>query len=138
MISQSILLESLRGEALKTTTYSLKTVPTKAAIKTLYELWTCQKPSLKHFHIWGYPTEVRPYRLNDDKLDSRTTSFYFVGYSERSRGYKFYDPTVKNVFKMGTVTILEDVEFRGRNKVRDIVFEDDESFSTPSITLDHV
>ena len=39
---------------------------------------------------------------------------------------------------MGTTTFFEDIEFGGRNKVRDIVFEDEESFSTHSITLDYV
>ena len=39
---------------------------------------------------------------------------------------------------MRIATIFEDVEFRGRNKVIDIVFEDEESFSTSSITLDYV
>jgi len=31
--------------------YILNRVPTKAATKILYELWTGRKPSLKHFHI---------------------------------------------------------------------------------------
>ena len=39
---------------------------------------------------------------------------------------------------MGTATFFEDIEFGGRNKVRDIVFEDEESFMTRTITLDYV
>ena len=50
MINQSTLPESLKGEALKIVAYILNRVPTKAAIKTPYELWTCRKPSLKHLH----------------------------------------------------------------------------------------
>ena len=38
---------------------------------------------------------------------------------------------------METTTIFEDVKFGGRNKVRDIVIEYEESFST-SFTLDYV
>ena len=53
MISQSTLPESLWGKALKTIAYILNKVPTKAAIKTPYELLTCQKPSLKHFFTFG-------------------------------------------------------------------------------------
>ena len=96
-------------------------VSNKAVAKTPYELWTGRKPSLKHFHIWGCPAEARPYRPHENKLDSKTVSSYFIGYSERSRGYKFYDPTVRNIFETGTATFFEDVEFGGRNKVRDIV-----------------
>ena len=137
MISHSSLPESLWGEALKTAAYILNRVPTKAAAKTPYELWTGRKPSLKHFHIWGCPAEARPYRPHEKKLDSKTISSYFIGYSERSRGYKFYDPTLRSIFETGTATFFEDVEFGGRNKVRDIVFEE-ESVSIPTIAFDNV
>jgi len=96
MICHSNLLESLWGEALKTAAYILNRVPTKAAAKTPYELWVGRKPSLKHFHVWGCPAEARPYKPNERKLDSRTVNSYFIGYYERSRGYKFYDPKLKN------------------------------------------
>ncbi|KAG8489197.1 hypothetical protein CXB51_017253 [Gossypium anomalum] len=117
MIAHSTLRESLWGEALKTAAYILNRVPNKAVAKTPCELWTGQKPSLKHFHIWGCPAEVRPYRPHEKKLGSKTIRSYFIGYSERSRGYKFYDPIIKNIFETGTATFFEDVEFRGRNKV---------------------
>ncbi|RVW88555.1 Retrovirus-related Pol polyprotein from transposon TNT 1-94 [Vitis vinifera] len=97
MISHSTLPEKLWGEALKTAAYILNRVPTKAAAKTPYELWTGRKPSLKHFHIWGCPAE--PYKPHEKKLDSKTT---------------------------GTATFFEDVELRGRNQSRNIVFEEEE------------
>src|SRR3954465_11518152 len=130
MISHSTLTESLWGEALKTAAYILNRVPTKAAAKTPYELWTGKRPSLNHFHIWGCPAEARPYRPNEKKLDPRTVSSYFIGYSERSRGYKFYDPKLKTIFETGTATFFEDIEFGGRNKVKDFDFEE-ESISIP-------
>jgi len=83
MISHTSLPESLWGEALKTAAYILNRVPTKATHKTPYELWTGRKPSLKHFRVWGCPAEARPYKPNEKKLDERTVSCYFFGYSER-------------------------------------------------------
>ena len=94
-------------------TYILNKVHTKAAIKTPYEVWIDRKLSLKHFHIWGCLVEARPYRPNEDKFDSRTIICYFIGYHERSRGYKFYDPIVKIVFEYGIATFFDDVEFGG-------------------------
>ena len=79
-----------------------------------------------------------PYRPNEDKLYSQTISCYFIGYSKRSWGYKFYDHIIKTIFEMRTTTFFENIEFHRRNKVRDIVFEEEECFSTPSITLDYV
>ena len=86
--------------------------------KTPYELWTGRKPSLKHLNIWGCPTEARPYRPNERKLNSRTISCYFVEYFERSRGYKFYDPTTRSIFKTGNAWFFEDVEYAGKKGLR--------------------
>ena len=130
IIYQSNLPESLLGEALKIAAYILNRVPTKAAAKTPYELWVGKKPSLKHFHVWGCPVEARPYKPNERKLDSRTVSNYFIGYSERSKGYKFYDPKLKTIFETGTATFFEDIEFGEKNKIRDFVLEE-ESVTIP-------
>ena len=63
MISHSSLPESLWGEVVKTAVYVLNKVPSKAVAKTPYELWTSKKPSIRHLHVWGYPTEARPYKI---------------------------------------------------------------------------
>ena len=58
-------------------------------------------------------------------MDSRTVSFYFIGYFERSKGYKFYDPTTKSIFETGNARFFEDVEFDGGDKDRDFAFEEE-------------
>ena len=52
-------------------------------------------------------------------------SCYFIGYSERSRGYKFYDPTTKSIFETGNARFFEDVEFDRGDKDRDFAFEEE-------------
>ena len=52
-------------------------------------------------------------------MDSRTVNCYFIGYSERSRGYKFYNPTTKSIFESGNARFFEDVEFAGGDTARD-------------------
>ena len=59
---------------LKSATYLLNRVPSKAVPKPPYELWTGRKPSLRHIHIWGCPAEVRVYNPHEKKLDARTIS----------------------------------------------------------------
>jgi len=117
MISHSFLAESLWGEALKTTVYIHNRVPSKEANKIPYELWTGKRPSIKHLHIWGCPVEARPYRPYERKLDSRTISCYFVGYAKCSRGYKFYNPTLRSFFEMENARFLEEVEFGKEEKI---------------------
>ena len=125
MITYSTLLESLWGKALKTLACLLNRVPTKATEKCPYELWTGKKPSLKHLNIRGCLAEPRPYKLNEKKLDARTISCYFIGYSERSKGYRFYDPTIRSIFDMGNAQFFENVEFARGDKVRDFLFEEE-------------
>ena len=39
----------------------LTPVPSKFVPKTLYKLGQQKKPSLHHFHVWGFKVEVRSY-----------------------------------------------------------------------------
>ncbi|KAL6322023.1 hypothetical protein AAG906_003165 [Vitis piasezkii] len=100
-------------------------IPRKAVAKTPYELWTSKKP-----------IEARPYKPNEKKLDSKTVSYYFVGYSERPRGFKFYDPSTRFFFETSNAKFIEDVELSGREPLRKVVFEE-ESVSIPIITTGH-
>lgn len=93
MLSSSKLPKSLWPEALKTAMYILNRVPTKIVSKTPFELWKGWKPSLRHMRVWGCPSEVRVYNPQEKKLDPRTVSGYFIGYAEKSKGYRSYCPS---------------------------------------------
>ena len=68
-------------------------------------------------------------------MDSRTVSCYFIGYSENSRGYKFYDPTTKSIFETVNARFFEDAEFDGGDKDRDFSFEE-EYVGIPTAIID--
>jgi len=93
MTSVSNLPTNMWGEALKTAVYVLNRIPSKSVPKTPFELWNGWKPSLNHVHIWGCQVEVRVYNPHEKKLDPRTVSGYFIGYAEKSKGYRFYCPS---------------------------------------------
>ena len=92
MLSSSKLPKFLWTEALKTAAYILNRVPTKAVSKMPFELFKGWKPSLIYMRVWGCPSEVRIYNSQENKLDLRTISGYFIGYAEKFKGYKFYYP----------------------------------------------
>ena len=69
--------------------------------------------------------EARPYRPHERKLDSRTISWYFVGYVERSQSYKFYDSTLRSIFETGNARFLEEFEFGKEKNIRKVVFEEE-------------
>ena len=63
-------------------------------------------------------------------------SCYSVGYSERSRGFKFYDPSIRSFFETSNAKFVEDVELSGREPLRKVVFKE-EFVSIPIITTGH-
>ena len=64
----------------------------------------------------------------------KTVSCYFVGYAERSRGFKFYNPTIRSFFETGNARFFEDVEFGGEDNVRSVVFEEEQQSGSSSHT----
>jgi transposase InsO family protein len=90
MMCTTGLPKFLWGEALKTANYICNRTPSKAIEKTSFELWCGRKPSLFHCHVWGCHAEARIYNPNLNKLDSKTVSCYFIGYPDKSKGYKLY------------------------------------------------
>ena len=114
MLSNSSLPVSLWMYALKTTMYLLNMVSSKAVEKTLFELWTGRKPSLRHLYIWGCQAEIRIYNPQEKKLDTRTISGYFIGYPVKSKGYIFYCPTHSTrIVETGNVRFIENGETSG-------------------------
>ena len=67
-------------------------VPSKAVPNAHFEMWTGKRPSFDHFHVWGCRAKARFYNPNEKKLDSKSNSCFFIGYSEKSKDFKFYYP----------------------------------------------
>ena len=120
-MSNSSLPVSLWMHALKTAMYLLNRVPSKAVPKTPFELWTGRKPSLRHLNVWGCPAEVKIYNPHEKKLDSRTTSGFFIGYPEKSKGYRFYCPSHSTrIVETGNARFIENGEISGSLEPRKV------------------
>ena len=112
-------------EALKTAIHILNRVPSKSVPKTPYELWTEREPSLNHLLVWGCPAEAKVFNPNIGKLDSKTVSCHFIGYPDKSKGYRFYYPDRHTKFiKTRHAVFLEDDMVRGSMVAREINFEE--------------
>jgi hypothetical protein len=112
-------------EALKTAIHILNRVPSKAVPKTPYELWTGRVPSIKHLRVWGSPAEAKVFNPNIGKLDPKTVSCHFIGYPEKSKGYRFYCPDRYTKFiETRHAVFLEDDMMRGSVAARKIDLEE--------------
>ena len=73
---------------------------------------------------WGCPAEAKVFNPNIEKLDSKTLSCHFIGYLEKSKGYRFYCPDRHTKFvETRHIMFLEDDMVRGSMIAREINFE---------------
>jgi hypothetical protein len=129
MISYSNLPLGLWMEVLKTAMHKLNRVPSKSVDKTPYELWTNKKPTLNYFHIWGCPAEARIFEPRQGKLDERTTSYHFIGYPERSKGYRFYSLDRQTKFiETKHAIFLEDDMIKGSKVLREVDLQEKRTY----------
>jgi hypothetical protein len=92
MLSYSTLPISLQMEALKTVVHILNRVPSKSVPKIPYEMWIGRKPTLNYLRVWACPAEAKLFNPSIGKLDPKTVSCHFIGYPNKSKGFRFYCP----------------------------------------------
>ncbi|RVX00432.1 Retrovirus-related Pol polyprotein from transposon TNT 1-94 [Vitis vinifera] len=116
MLSNSKLPKFLWIEALKTTVYILNRVPTKGCL-----------------------SEVRIYNPQEKKLDPRTISWYFIGYAEKSKGYRFYCPSHNTrIVESRNAKFLKYDLVSGSDQFRNIVYDINHTKSQPSTSSDRL
>ncbi|KAM1632105.1 hypothetical protein ACFX2K_020035 [Malus domestica] len=118
----------LWGDAIKTANYILNRAPSKSVPSTPYELWYKKKPSVFHLKVWGCKAEARAYNPLEKKLDPRTISCFFIGYPERSKGYRFYCPNhTTRIIETGRAKFIE--ESVGDLEVESFSFEEEKELN---------
>jgi hypothetical protein len=71
------------------------------------------------------------YNPHEKKLDPRTISGYFIGYLEKSKGYRFYCPNYfLRIIETRNAKFLENDQISGSTKPQNIVFEESQTLST--------
>jgi hypothetical protein len=75
--------------------------------------------------VWSCPTEAKVFNPNIGKLDSKTVSCHFIGYPERSKGYRFYYPDRHTkIVETRHAVFLEDNMIRGSMVAREISLQE--------------
>ncbi|UYV62499.1 SMG1 [Cordylochernes scorpioides] len=104
MLFDSGLPQSLWAEAVTTANYLHNRIPSKATDKTPFELWTNRKPSLKHLKRFGCKAFAYIPKIKRNKLDRKVIEGIFLGYDDRSKGYRILHDT-------DNITISRSVKF---------------------------
>ena len=85
--------------------------------------------------MWGSPAEAKEFNPNIGKLDPKTESCHFIGYLEKSKGFRFYCPERHTKFVETRHTVfLEDEMMRGSMVAQEIDLEEKRVYApTPMI-----
>ena len=75
--------------------------------------------------MWGSPAEAKVFNPNIGKLDPKTVSCHFIGYPEKSKGFRFYCPDRHTKFvETRHAVFLEEEMVRGSMVAREIDLEE--------------
>ena len=84
---------------------------------------------------WGCLAEVKVFNPNIGKLDPKTVGCHFIGYPEKSKGYRFYCPDRHTKFvETRHAVFLKEQTIRGSMVPREIDLEEKRVYApTPMI-----
>jgi len=85
--------------------------------------------------VWGSPAEAKVFNPNIGKLDPKIVSCHFIGYPEKSKGFRFYYPDRHTKFvETRHAVFLEDEMIRGSMVAREINLEEKRMYApTPMV-----
>jgi hypothetical protein len=105
MLKEKNLPRKFWAEAVSCAVYILNRSPTKSLMNiTPHEAWYGSKPDVSHLKVFGsiayalVPGEIRR------KLDDKAEKCIFIGYGERSKAYKLFNPKTEKI-------VIRDVRF---------------------------
>ena len=110
----------LWAEACNTVVYLQNRSPRKfLGILTPEEAFSGKRPQLTHLRIFGCVTYSQVPKEKRTKLDPTAEKGIFVGYSETSKAYRIYIPTLRSVVVRRDVRFEEDRAFRRSQELGD-------------------
>ncbi|GLU00818.1 hypothetical protein SLE2022_181580 [Rubroshorea leprosula] len=110
MLKAKGLPNSFWAEAIHTAAYIQNRSPTAALHhQTPFEAWHGWKPKVTHFKVFGCLAYVHVPSQKRTKFEENSVKCIFLGYSDETKGYRFYNPITKKLL------ISRDVIFDEKN-----------------------
>ena len=108
MMQDAKLPPKFWAEATSTAAYIHNCTPTnKGEGPTPMELWTGNKPNVKHLRVFGCKVYYYIPKQKRNKLEPRAKKGMFVGYSKNQKAYRIYDLEERKFINQRTVKFFE-------------------------------
>ena len=119
MLLDAQLPQKFWAEAISTAAYLRNRAPTSTVEgKTPYQAWNGWKPKVKHLRVFGSDAFAHVPKDERGKLDSKSKKCILLGYGERRKGYRLFDPEKEKVIYSRDVTFHEEEKKREAPKER--------------------
>ena len=79
--------------------------------QTPQEAWSGQKPTISHLKVFGSVAYAHLPDQQRTKLEDKRKRYIFIGYDEKTKGYKLLDPISKMVIVSRIVRVNEASEW---------------------------
>ena len=86
------------AEAMSCSVYILNRCPTKSVLNmTPEEAWSSHKPDVSSFRVFGCVVYAHVPNEKRKKFDDKGIKCIFLGYNDRTKGYKLFNPNTGEV-----------------------------------------
>ncbi|KAH9655417.1 Integrase catalytic domain-containing protein [Citrus sinensis] len=108
MLRTAGLPNSFSAEAVKIACYIVNRSPSTAiGLKTVIEMWTGKPTDYSYLHAFGCPVYVIYNAQERTKLDPKSRRCIFLGYADRVKGYRLWDPTAHKIVISRAIIFVE-------------------------------
>ncbi|KAH9784261.1 hypothetical protein KPL71_009581 [Citrus sinensis] len=109
MLRTAGLPNSFWAEAAKTVCYIVNRSPSTAiGLKTSMKMWIGKPVDYSYLHAFGCPVYVMYNAQERTKLDPKSRRCIFLGYADRVKEYRLWDPTAHKIVISRDVIFVED------------------------------
>jgi hypothetical protein len=99
--------------------------------QTPQEAWSGQKLIVSHLKVFGSVAYAHVPDQRRTKLEDKNKRYIFIGYDEKTKGYKLFDPISKKVMVSRDVRVNEASEWDWNNSTEVIIKVGESSVVAP-------
>ncbi|KAE8735514.1 hypothetical protein F3Y22_tig00000340pilonHSYRG00533 [Hibiscus syriacus] len=134
MLNSKYMPKEFWAEAVQCTVYVQNQCPHAKLVNQIpQEAWSGRKPTVSHFKVFGSVAYAHVPDQRRIKLDDKSKRYIIIGYDEKTKGFKLFDPIEKKVVVSRDVHVNESSSWDWE-KSTEVIFEKGEASTGAIIT----